>query len=83
MKFEEQKKSLFENVFIKILSCLVISFSEKHSEKFLKNRRFFFKIQLQLSIKYFNSKIDERFQENKNAIKVKKIKRKTCQLFEK
>lgn len=30
MKFEEQKKSLFENVFIKILSCLVISFSEKH-----------------------------------------------------
>lgn len=74
VKFEEQKKSLF------VHKNFILP-SDKFFWKTLKNRRF--KIQLQLSIKYFNSKIDERFQENKNAIKVKKIKRKICQLFEK
>lgn len=76
MKFEEQKKSLF------VHKNFILP-SDKFFWKTLKNRSSFLKIQLQLSIKYFNSKIDERFQENKNAIKVKKIKRKTCQLFEK
>lgn len=61
-----------------ILPRLVISFSEKH----IKDRRFFFNIQLRLSKKYFNNKIGERRQkiffspriQKRNVNEVKKLR---------